>query len=91
MAHGSIPPRIGPCIFDRLGTWVTVRCPHEDDALMRGAGGVWDPGGRRWIIDPRRIGPVIRELRRRTDPLFRQAGIDLDGQGEEEPPRGADR
>jgi hypothetical protein len=45
---------------------------------MREAGGVWDPGGGRWIIDPRRIGPVIRELRRSTDPLFRQTGLDLD-------------
>ena len=27
---------------------------------------------------PARIGPVIRTLRRSTDPLFRQAGIDLD-------------
>ena len=45
--------------------------------LMRLAGGVWDPGGDRWIIDPHQIGPVIRELRRRTDPLFRQAGLDL--------------
>jgi hypothetical protein len=44
---------------------------------MRRAGGVWDPGGGRWIVDPRRIGPVIRELRRTTDPLFGQAGIDL--------------
>jgi hypothetical protein len=30
---------------------------------------------------PARIGPVIRTLRRSTDPLFRQAGIDLDGEG----------
>jgi hypothetical protein len=29
-------------------------------------------------IEPRRIGPVVRALRRQTDPLFRQAGIDLD-------------
>ena len=36
MALGSIPASIGPCIFGRLGTWVTVRCPHEYDALLRG-------------------------------------------------------
>jgi hypothetical protein len=29
-------------------------------------------------IERRRIGPVIRTLRRTTDPLFRQAGLDLD-------------
>jgi len=29
--------------------------------------------------EARRIGPVIRALRRDTDPLFRQAGMDLDG------------
>jgi hypothetical protein len=37
---------------------------------------------RRWLIEPRRIGPVIRALRRYTDPLFRQAGINLDDQAE---------
>ena len=31
-----------------------------------------------WLIERRRIGPVIRELRSTTDPLFRQAGISLD-------------
>ena len=42
---------------------------------MRAAGGLWEPGGRRWLITR----PLMRELRRATDPLFRQAGIDLDG------------
>ena len=34
-------------------------------------------------LDPlmRKAGPVVRELRRDTDPLFRQAGISLDGEG----------
>jgi hypothetical protein len=31
-----------------------------------------------WLVEPGRIGPVIRTLRRSTDPLFQQAGIDLD-------------
>jgi hypothetical protein len=31
------------------------------------------------VIERGRIGPVIRELERTTDPLFRQAGIRLDG------------
>jgi hypothetical protein len=39
---------------------------------------MWDPGERRWLIQRRRIGPVIRELERSTDPLFRQVGIRLD-------------
>jgi hypothetical protein len=34
--------------------------------------------GRRWLIMRRRIGLVIRELRRSTDPWFRQAGMELD-------------
>jgi hypothetical protein len=34
---------------------------------------------RRWLIEPRRIGPVIRTLLHDTDPLFRRAGLDLDG------------
>ena len=58
--------------------WITVRCPRELAPLMVKAGGIWDPGARQWCIEPRRIGPVVRALRERTDPLFRQAGIDLD-------------
>ena len=49
---------------------------------MRKAGGMLEPGSRRWLIVGRRIGPVIRELRRSTDPLFRRARIDLDGEGD---------
>jgi hypothetical protein len=45
---------------------------------MRRAGGQWEPGSRRWLLERRRIGPVIRALRRQTDPLFRQAGMTLD-------------
>jgi hypothetical protein len=55
-----------------------VRCPQDLAPMMRRAGGVWEPGLRRWLIEPRRIGPVIRALRRETDPLFRRAGLDLD-------------
>jgi hypothetical protein len=73
-----LPVRIGPVEFGELGAMVAVRCPHEFDPLMRRAGGMWEPGTRRWLIERRRIGPVIRELRRTTDPLFRRAGLDLD-------------
>jgi hypothetical protein len=79
MADTDIPGQIGPCIFGTLGRLVTVRCPGELGPLMRRAGGQWEPGSRRWLIERRRIGPVIRALYRQTDPLFRYAGIDLDG------------
>jgi hypothetical protein len=46
---------------------------------MRRAGGVWEPGARQWLVERRRIGPVIRELERTTDPLFRRVGIHLEG------------
>jgi hypothetical protein len=45
---------------------------------MSRAGGTWDPGARHWLVERRRIGPVIRELEREVDPLFAQAGIRLD-------------
>jgi hypothetical protein len=45
---------------------------------MRRAGGTWGPGPP-LLIHRRRIGrPVIRNLRRNTDPLFRCADISLD-------------
>jgi hypothetical protein len=71
--------QIGPCALEGWGAkWIAVRCPREHAALMRGAGGQWEPGRRVWLIGRRRIGPVMRALERVTDPLFRQAGIDLD-------------
>jgi len=75
----QIPPQVGPCRFGRLGTWITVQCPRELDPLMRSAGGTWDSGKRCWLVEQRRIGPVLRALRRSTDALFRRAGVDLDG------------
>ena len=56
---------------DRIG-------PRELAPLMRRAGGMWEPGSKVWLIERRRIGPVIRALRGTTDPLFRRAGLDLD-------------
>jgi len=38
----------------------------------------WEPGSRRWLLERRRIGPVVRALERATDPLFRHAGMSLD-------------
>ena len=79
--HPDLLFRVGPAEFSTLGAMVVVRCPHDLDPLMRAAGGgLWEPGGRRWLIT--RVGPLMRNLRRATDPLFRQAGIDLDGEGD---------
>jgi hypothetical protein len=68
---------VGLCEFGKL----TVRCPKELAHILQRAGAVWEPGSRRWLVQRRRIGPVIRSLERATDPLFRHAGIDLDGDG----------
>jgi len=72
----NVPGSIGPVVFG-VG-WVTIRCPRQYDELMRRAGGTWEPGTRQWLVERRRIGPVIRELERVVDPLFAQAGIRLD-------------
>jgi hypothetical protein len=58
-----------------LGAMVAVRCPQEFADIILRAGG---PGSRRWLVERRRIGPVIRALQRATDPLFRHAGMSLD-------------
>ena len=78
MVGSDILWQIGPCAFGTFGRLVTVRCPGELAPLMRRAGGQWEPGSRRWLIERRRIGPLIRALRRETDPLFRRAGLSLD-------------
>jgi hypothetical protein len=78
----DLPVRIGPVEFSLFGaTWVAVSCPAELAPLMRRAGAVWEPGSRRWLVHRRRLGPLRRALRAATDPLFRRAGIDLDGEG----------
>jgi hypothetical protein len=77
----NLPAHVGPCEFGTLGNWITVRCPRELAPLMRQAGGQWEPGSRCWLIEQRRIGPLIRALRRDTDPLFRRAGVSLDEGG----------
>ena len=74
----SLPARVGPAELDLLGKLVAIRAPRELDGIFRRAGGVWEPGSRRWLIERRRLGPVIRALRKATDPLFRRSGIALD-------------
>ena len=74
----DVPPSIGPVVFGTLGVgWVMVQCPRQYDELMRQAGGVWEPRARQWLVERRRIGPVIRALERSVDPLFLQVGIRL--------------
>ena len=77
----NLPARIGPAELSTLGGLAAVQCPSELAPLMQKAGGIWEPGSRRWLVERRRLGPLVRNLRRSTDPLFRRAGIDLDGEG----------
>jgi hypothetical protein len=74
----DFPAHVGPCELSMLGKLVAVRCPAELAHILRRAGAVWEPGSRRWLVQRRRIGPVIRALERATDPLFRRAGLILE-------------
>jgi hypothetical protein len=73
-----LPARIGPAEFSELGGLVAVRCPQDLVHILQRAGAAWEPGSRRWLVERRRIGPVIRALEQATDPLFRHAGMALD-------------
>jgi hypothetical protein len=64
-----LPARIGPVEFGELGRMVAVPC--ELTRIVKRAGGVWEPGSRRWLLERRRIGPEIRAIEAATDPLFR--------------------
>ncbi|HME20636.1 MAG TPA: hypothetical protein VKI44_04620 [Acetobacteraceae bacterium] len=79
MSPTPLPHYVGPAEFSELGRlMIAIRAPHALDAVFRRAGGTWEPGSRRWLVERRRIGPVIRALRAVTDPLFRRAGVPLD-------------
>ena len=41
---------------------------------LQAANGMWQPA---WLIERRRIGPMIRALQLHTNPLFRRAGLNL--------------
>ena len=69
-----LPARVGPAEFSEFGRMVAVHCPAEFAHIVQRAGGVWEPGSRRWLVERRRIGPMIKALERATEPLFRQAG-----------------
>lgn len=73
-----LPAHIGPAEFSDFGAWVAVRCPRDLEPLVQKAGGVWEPGSQQWFVERRRLGPLVRNLRRATDPLFRHAGLSLD-------------
>jgi hypothetical protein len=75
----TIPAQIGPCRIERLGHMLVITCPAEFSAVMRAAGADYDRGNRNWVLtDMRRVSPVLRAFRTRTDPLFRFAGLDQD-------------
>jgi hypothetical protein len=74
----DIPDHVGPVEFGTLGNQIAVRCPVNLAHILRRAGAIWEPGSKRWLVQRRRIGPVIRALEKATDPLFRQAGMALD-------------
>jgi hypothetical protein len=75
---------LSPALPDRpgrvteFGRLVAIRCPQEHAHIVRRAGGVWDPGTRRWLVQRYRVGPLIRALEAATDPLFRRVGMSLD-------------
>jgi hypothetical protein len=75
----DLPVRVGPVEFSLFGAiWVAVRSPAEYAPLLRRAGATWEPGSRQWLVHRRRLGPLLSALRAARDPLFRQAGLDLD-------------
>ena len=74
----GLPRRIGSAELSEFGAWVAVRCPRDLEPLVRKAGGIWEPGSKRWLVKRRRMGPLVRNLKRATDPLFRNAGMSLD-------------
>ena len=73
-----LPSRIGPVEFGMLGGMVALRCPEDFVLILKRAGAIWEPGSRRWLVERRRIGHVIRALEQATDPLFRWAGVPLE-------------
>jgi hypothetical protein len=44
-----LPDRTGPVEFTEFGRLVAVRCPQEHAHIVERAGGVWEPGTRRWL------------------------------------------
>jgi hypothetical protein len=55
-------------------TYIACAAPLTS-SLIQQAGGLWEPGSRRWLIHGGRIESLIRCCA--TDPLFRYTAIDL--------------
>jgi hypothetical protein len=68
---------IGHIFTQENGIHQCERLPVGNPNRLVRAGGQWEPGSRRWLIERRRIGPVIRTLERNVDPLVRVAGLTL--------------
>jgi hypothetical protein len=47
----------GPVLSEGKSNYPALRTVAYGDRAL-------DPGGRRWLIEPRRIGPLVRNLRR---------------------------
>ena len=66
-----IPRQVGPVRIEPFaGSTVAVTCPRDFDPVMRRAGGQWQRATRVWLLERRRLGPVVRALRATTDPLL---------------------
>jgi hypothetical protein len=74
----DLPARIGPCEFAELGALkMAMRYPRDYDADAERWRSL-EADSRRWLLERRRINPVIRTLRRTVDPLFHHFGLILD-------------
>jgi hypothetical protein len=49
-----LPGKVGPAEIALVGALVAVR-PSDLDLWMQKAGGLWDPGGRRWLIEQKSL------------------------------------
>jgi hypothetical protein len=82
IAIPPLPMHIGRAEFRSSGALVAVRCPSELEPFIRSAGGEWDTGARHWLIERRRVGPLVRRGLRRdrsvvprgSGPVERRAG-----------------
>jgi hypothetical protein len=41
---------IGPTEFNEFADWVAGRCPFDLEPLVQKAGGIWEPGSKRWLV-----------------------------------------
>jgi hypothetical protein len=72
LVPSSLPSRIGPVEPGMLGGVVVARCSENFVPILKRAGAMWEPSSRRWLVERRRIGPLIRALER-APALYRGA------------------